>query len=117
MTAGRDKTVNMYDIINTERKARKQHTCCLCGCPIEKGLQYIRQFQQEDLCTLKMHKDCFGLLSDFSEQEDYEEGVSSEDFINRVDDYVNDNHYQDDGWSGSVYERVKMIVKELEEEK
>lgn len=63
------------------------------------------------------HKDCFGLLSELSEQEDYEEGVSSEDFVNRVDDYVNDNHYQEDGWNGSVYERVKMIVKELEEEK
>lgn len=105
----------MTSIINTELKARKQHTCCLCGCPIEKGEQYIRQFQQEDRCTLKMHKDCFGLLSDFSDQEDYEEGVSSEDFINRVDDYVNDNHYQEDGWNGSVYEQVKMIVKELED--
>lgn len=71
----------MYDIINTEHKARKPHTCCLCGCPIEKGEQYIRQFQQEDRCTIKMHKDCFGLLSELSEQEDYEDGVSSEDFV------------------------------------
>lgn len=63
-----------------------------------------------------MHKDCFGLLSEFSEQEDYEEGISSEDFASRVTDYVNDNHYQETGWNGSVYEQVKMIVKELEEE-
>ena len=117
MTAGRDKTVNMYDIINTEHKARKQHTCCLCGCLIEVGEIYIRQFHQEGRYTVKMHKDCFGLLSELSEQEDYEEGVGSEDFVNRVDDYVNDNHYQEDSWNGSVYERVKMIVKELEEEK
>lgn len=107
----------MYDIINTEHKARKLHTCCLCGCPIEVDENYIRQFQPDGRCTLKMHKDCFGLLSELSEQEDYEEGVSSEDFVNRVDDYVNDNHYQEDSWNGSVSERVKMIVKELEEEK
>ncbi len=107
----------MYDVINIEHKARKQHTCFLCRCPIEKGDIYIRQFQQEDRCTLKMHKDCFGLLTELSEQEDYEEGVSSEDFINRVDDYVNDNHYQEECWGGSVYERVKMIIKEQEEEK
>ena len=107
----------MYDIINTEHKARKPHTCCLCNCPIEVGDRYIRQFQQEGRCTLKMHKDCFGLLSELSDQKDYEEGVSSEEFINRVDDYVNDNHYQEDGWNDSVYERVKMIVKELEEKK
>lgn len=106
----------MYDIINTKHKARKPHTCCLCGCPIEVGERYIRQFQPEGRCTVKMHKDCFGLLTEFSEQEDYEEGVSSEDFINRVTDYVNDNHYQEAGWKGSVYEQVKMIVKELEEE-
>lgn len=103
----------MYDIINTEHKAHKPHTCCLCGCPIEKGEQYIRQFQQEGRCTLKMHKDCFDLLSEFSEQEDYDEGVSTEEFINRVDDYVNDNHYHEDGWNGSVYEKVKRIVIEL----
>ena len=27
------------------------------------------------------------------------------------------NDYQEAGWNGSVYERVKMIVKELEDEK
>lgn len=112
----------MYDIINTEHKARKTHTCCLCGCPIEIGEKYIRQFQQDSRSTLKMHNECVSVLSELSEPEDYDEGVSTEDFCNRITNYVYDNHSDmngviEEGWNGSVYKQVKMIVKELEEEK
>ena len=35
------------DFINSEYKARKPHKCYMCGCMIEVGTKYIRQFNTE----------------------------------------------------------------------
>lgn len=48
------------DIIRTERPvAKKQHICCICGCPIEPGTRYFFQVNTfNGLCVFKAHEEC-----------------------------------------------------------
>jgi hypothetical protein len=110
------------DFMNSERKARKPHRCYMCGCEIEVGQKYIRQFTPEYRTAICMHKECEKLLSHegFCDEESCE-GTSDDFFGNAIFDYVNMYHTSsdgkalDEGWDGDNYHLVKMILKELED--
>ena len=109
------------DFMNSERKARKPHRCYMCGCEIEVGQKYIRQFAPEYRSAICMHKECDELLNHegFCDEESGE-GTSDDFFCNAIFDYVNRYHTSfdgkalDEGWDGDNYHLVKMILKELE---
>lgn len=110
----------IMDFINSERKARKPHKCYMCGCTIEVGQKYIRQFTPEYRSTICIHKECGELLSHegFYNEDDY--GTDDDFFHNAIFDYVNMYHTSsdgkalDEGWDGDNYHLVKKILKELE---
>ena len=112
----------IMDFINSERKARKPHKCYMCGCEIEVGHKYIRQFVPEYRSATCMHKECVDLLSyeGFCDEES-SEGTSDDFFCNAIFDYVNRYHTSsdgkalDEGWDAPIYEQVKLILKELED--
>ena len=85
------------DFINSEYKARKPHKCYMCGCMIEVGTKYIRQFNTEYRSATCMHKECHELLSHegFYNEDDY--GTDDDFFHNAIFDYVNEHHLSDDG--------------------
>lgn len=108
--------------MNSERKAHKPHKCYMCGCEIEVGHKYIRQFVPEYRSATCMHKECVDLLSyeGFCDEES-SEGTSDDFFCNAIFDYVNRYHTSsdgkalDEGWDAPIYEQVKLILKELED--
>ena len=112
----------IMDFMNSERKARKLHRGYMCGCEIEVGQKYIRQFTPEYRSAICMHKECDELLSHegFCDEES-SEGTSDDFFCNAIFDYVNMYHTSsggkalDEGWDGDNYHLVKMILKELED--
>ena len=110
----------IMDWIDTERKACKLHRCYMCGCTIEAGTKYTRQFNTEYRSAICMHKECEELLSHegFYNEDDY--GTDDDFFHNAIFDYVNKHHTSsdgeefDEGWDAPIYEQVKLILKELE---
>lgn len=108
------------DYIDTERKARKPHRCFMCGCTIDVGTKYIRQFVPEYRSADCIHKECCELLSyeGFYNEDEY--GTDDDFFLGAILDYVNEHHVSsdgkeyDEGWDGDNYHLVKMILKELE---
>jgi len=109
------------DWIDKELKARTPHTCCMCGCKIEVGTNYIRQFVPQYRSVLLMHKECQELLGYEGFYDDNScEGTSGDYFRSCISDYVWQHHQHDDdtideGWDGSMYEQVQMILKEKED--
>lgn len=109
----------IMDWIDTEHKARKPHKCYMCGCMIEVGTKYIRQFNTEYRSAICMHKECHELLSHegFYNEDDY--GTDDDFFHNAIFDYVNEHHLSDngeafdEGWDDDNFHLVKMILKEL----
>ena len=109
------------DYIDTERKAHKPHRCFMCGCTIDVGTKYIRQFVPEYRSACIIHKECCELLSyeGFYNEDEY--GTDEDFFLGAILDYVNEHHVSsdgkeyDEGWDGDNYHLVKMILKELEE--
>lgn len=100
------------DFIDTIRKARKPHKCYMCGCTIEAGTEYVRQFNTEYKSTICMHKECQELLGyeGFYNEDDY--GTDDDFFHNAIFDYVNEHHLSadgkafNDGWEGDILQDV-----------
>lgn len=115
----------MIDNISTTHPiARKVHICNLCGCVIPKGEKYQRQTNVFDghIYDFVCHCDCDTVASQLNMYSDcdYDEGLTSEFFTEAIDQYVYDNHYDNekddtaDEWQGLSYiGTVRKILNEL----
>ena len=104
--------------------ARKEHICELCGCKIKKGQKYYRQTNVYDGCIYDWieHKECREIASELDMYDgcDYDEGLSSEDIEEIIDNYIQREHKNDitddiaEDWQGlTTYEGVCKILDEL----
>lgn len=100
--------------------ARKQHKCNFCGGIIEKGEKNDNATLEFDgtVYTWKSHLHCLNIASEIDDYD--EEGISEDDFATWINEYVHDNHYDDEiddicvEWQNkSIPELAKMIDKEL----
>lgn len=113
------------NISNSHPVARKDHICDLCGCVIPKGEKYRLQTNVYDgrIYNFACHSDCDEVASrlNFYGECDYDEGLTSEYFLEAIDQYIYDNHYDNEkddtaeGWQGLSYiTAVRKILNELE---
>ena len=72
--------------------ARVEHTCFLCGRPIEKGTEYIRHSGEDDgeFFDNCYHEECVDLIDTFYKEE--REDELTHDWIA---DWINDTYCQD----------------------
>lgn len=108
------------EINRTNPIARKQHRCDFCGGTIEKGEMYDRAVYTFDgsVYTWKSHLHCLNIASEI---DDYDEtGITRDRFATWIDEYVYQNHFDDEiddiskEWQGkSIPELAKMINDEL----
>ena len=97
----------------TTTVAQKELMCDYCGCPIEKGQEYIKQVNHTSdyRYIFNCHKECYdltGLLDMFSEMDE----VDQESFLEALhaeleESFSGDNRVVDI----SDYEAVKFLVK------
>ncbi len=115
------------NISNSHPVARKDHICDLCGCIIPKGEKYRRQTNVYDgrIYNFACHFDCDEVASrlNFYGECDYDEGLTSEYFLEAIDQYIFDNHYDNEkddiakDWQGLSYiEASRKILNELKQE-
>lgn len=79
-------------LINKTPIARKEHRCEFCGEVIHIGEKYNRQTNVCDDC---------------------DEGLDGDGFIDNLNQYVYDNHYDDEILALSRYELVKKVLDEF----
>ena len=88
------------NISNSHPVARKDHICDLCGCVIPKGEKYRLQTNVYDgrIYNFACHSDCDEVASrlNFYGECDYDEGLTSEYFLEAIDQYIYDNHYDNE---------------------
>ncbi|MFG6426029.1 MAG: hypothetical protein K1W14_06485 [Muribaculaceae bacterium] len=108
--------------------ARKEHTCMFCGGKIAKGQKYFRQTNVIDgeLGDFICHTECNGLAHELDMYNDCDPnyGLSPEEFVETVNQYIYDNHYDQETddiaveWQDlTLYEEVCKILKELDNDK
>ena len=101
--------------------ARKEHRCEFCGEVIHIGEKYNRQ---TNVCDDRVydwvsHYDCSQLACELNMFDDCDEGLDDDGFIDRLNQYVYDNHYDDKtddiakDWQLPRYELVKKVLNEL----
>ena len=104
--------------------ARKEHICELCGCKINKGQKYYRQTNVYDgrVYDWIEHEECCQIVSelDMYRNCDCDEGLSSDYFKDKLDEYICQTHYNDltddvaEDWKGLTrHEQVCKILEEL----
>ena len=104
--------------------ARKEYLCGLCGCTINKGQKYHRQTNIYDGCIYDWieHEECGQIASelDMYDECDYDEGLSTDLFKEILDDYIEQEHYDNitddiaDDWQNLTrYEEVCKILEEI----
>ena len=101
--------------------ARKEHRCNFCGGVISVGEKYNRQTNVYDGCVYDWvsHCECSKLACELDMFDDCDEGLDDDGFIDRLNQYVYDNHYDDKiddiakDWQLPRYELVKKVLNEL----
>ena len=104
--------------------ARKEHRCQFCGEVIHVGEKYNRQTNVYDGCIYDWvsHCDCSQLANELDMFDDCDEGLDGDKFIDDLNQYVYDNHYDDKiddiakDWQLPRYELVKKVLDELKKE-
>lgn len=71
-------------------KARKNHTCNLCGGIIDKEEKYNCQTNVHDgrIYDFKTHVHCSELASEYNMYDDCDEGLTEDDFIEYMDELM-----------------------------
>lgn len=106
--------------------ARKEHICEFCGGEINKGQKYYRQTNIYDGCIYDWieHEECHQIASelDMYGECDYDGGLTPERFVDILDEYIYQEHYDDitddiaEEWQNLTrYEEVCKILEELKE--
>ena len=104
--------------------ARKEHLCEFCGCKINKGQKYHRQTNVYDDCIYDWieHEECGQIASelDMYDEYNYDEGLSSEDFEEILNNYIHREHHNDitddiaEDWQNLTrYEEVCKILEKI----
>ena len=101
--------------------ARKEHRCEFCGEVIHVGEKYNRQTNVCDdrIYDWVSHCDCTQLAYELNMFDDCDEGLDDDGFIDRLNQYVYDNHYDDKiddiakDWQLPRYELVRKVLDEL----
>lgn len=105
--------------------ARKEHRCNFCGGVISVGEKYNRQTNVYDgrVYDWVSHCECSELACELDMFDDCDEGLDDDGFIDSLNQYVYDNHYDDKiddiakDWQLPRYELVKKVSNELKKGK
>lgn len=122
------KPTKMNIIKNSTPIARKEHQCDCCGCKIVKGQKYHMQTNVIDgtIYNWKEHEECLAIARKLGMFDDIDPdyGLSSDEFIDSINQYVYDEHYDENigdiavEWQNlTYYQTICKILKELESEK
>lgn len=106
---------------NSKPTARKEHKCMFCGGIIKVGEKYDRQtcVYEGSVYDWIAHCECSSLAHKLDMYDDCDEGLNGEGFIENVNQYVYNNHYDNEiddiakDWQLPYYETVKKILEEL----
>lgn len=110
---------------NTTPTARKEYKCEFCGGIIAIGEKYDRQTYAYDSSAYGWitHCDCSKVAHDLDVYDGCDDnGLNSDGFIDSLNKYVYDNHYDDElddiakDWQLPYPELVKKVLKELKKE-
>lgn len=103
--------------------ARKKHQCDFCRGPISPGEKYecSTLVYDGDLYQWKSHPECSAVASELGMYDNCDdEGVTHDDFINSIDQYVYDECYDDEKddileeFAVKNYrEKARLILKKL----
>jgi hypothetical protein len=81
----------MLQLREKDVKAIKEHKCNYCNRIVEKGEVYNNSTNVHDgrIYDWKGHLDCMELANELKMYDDCDEGVTSEDFMEYVNEYYN----------------------------
>ena len=101
--------------------ARKEHRCNFCDGVISVGEKYYRQTNVYDgrVYDWVSHCECSKLADELDMFDDCDEGLDGDGFVDSLNRYVYDNHYDDKiddiakDWQLPRHELVKKVLDEL----
>lgn len=99
--------------------ARKQHTCMLCYCKIEKGQRYYRQtcVYDDKPYDFIEHEECNKIARELDMYDECDEGLTDEIFREIIDQHIYDNYPEevsDALVAVPYYDKVRKVLKDLE---
>lgn len=115
----------MQVLRNLTPTACKEHKCEFCGGVIAIGEKYERQTNNYDgkLYDWVCHCECSQVASELRMFDYCDEGLDRDDFIESLNQYVYDNHYDEEiddiakDWQLPCHELVKKVLEKLKKEK